>query len=190
MKFCYLSAITLKSLLLIAVVCVVSLAQERNQKPERFKPAPAGRSDGEVGAAGIIVSPNDDHRIGPGDLIEIEVTLAPELSQTVRINSRGTFLMPFIGRVRAERKTSEELAQEITLEKGRTVQSNLDEYPLLRHSQAPPVDVYFVRSENPPTGLGEPALPPVIPALCNALFAATGKRVRELPLSRAGFHWA
>jgi len=82
------------------------------------------------------------------------------------------------------------MAQEITIEKGRTVQGTLHEYVLLRHGQAPPVDVHFIASENPPTGLGEPALPPVIPALCNAIFAATGTRVRELPLSRAGLHWA
>ncbi|MGA0560154.1 molybdopterin cofactor-binding domain-containing protein [Larkinella sp. VNQ87] len=71
----------------------------------------------------------------------------------------------------------------IHIEGGRVKESNFHDYPLLRFNAAPAaIDVHFVPSEEHPMGLGEMGLPPVIPALCNALFAATGKRIRSLPI--------
>jgi isoquinoline 1-oxidoreductase beta subunit len=70
----------------------------------------------------------------------------------------------------------------VTLKDGRAVQSNFDDFRILRMKEMPRVEVHIVASEAPPTGVGEPGVPPIAPAVANALFAATGKRLRKLPL--------
>jgi isoquinoline 1-oxidoreductase beta subunit len=76
---------------------------------------------------------------------------------------------------------------EVTIEDGAAQQTNFDRYPLPRMAISPQVDVHFVQSEHSPTGLGEPVFPPVVPAICNAIYAATGHRIRTLPFTQEGF---
>ena len=84
--------------------------------------------------------------------------------------------------------TSVARSGEITAKSGAIEQSNFDNYPVARINEAPyQTNVYLVESDAPPAGVGEPGVPPFIPALCNAIYAATGKRIRELPLSRTNF---
>jgi isoquinoline 1-oxidoreductase beta subunit len=82
---------------------------------------------------------------------------------------------------------SSALYGEITIAGGRVTQTNFNNYPVLRADAMPAVEVYIVPSEEKPTGAGELAVPPVVPALCNAIFAATGKRIRRLPIRAEDF---
>ncbi len=75
---------------------------------------------------------------------------------------------------------------EITFADGAAQQSNFDDYGLLRINQAPEIECHFIQSDNPPSGLGEPPIAPATPAICNAIFAATGTRIRQLPFNRSG----
>jgi isoquinoline 1-oxidoreductase subunit beta len=75
------------------------------------------------------------------------------------------------------------LRAQITIQKGRVVQGNFDDYEPIRMNETPEIEAYFVESTESPTGAGEPPVPPLAPALANALYAATKKRVRLLPIS-------
>jgi hypothetical protein len=106
-----------------------------------------------------------------------------------RPNNAGTKLFAISGHVNSPCVVEEAMSIpfEELIERGRAVQGNFDDFPLLRLTQAPPVEVSWVLSEHSPTGIGEPALPPSVPAITNAVFAATGVRVRSLPLTLHGF---
>jgi len=78
------------------------------------------------------------------------------------------------------------LGQRISFTDGAIEQQNFDTFLLARIDTTPEIDLDWVMTDNPPTGLGEPALPPVVPAIANAIYAATGKRVRDLPIGKLG----
>src|SRR5260370_34161224 len=74
------------------------------------------------------------------------------------------------------------LKGQITIAKGRVQQSNFHDYEMLRLNEMPQVEVHIVQSNEAPGGVGEPGTPPIAPAVCNAIFAATGKPIRRLPI--------
>jgi len=111
-----------------------------------------------------------------------KITVAADIGPVINMNGAETQAQ---GAVMDGLSTM--LGLEITMENGRVQQQNYPDYPILRMAKATQVEPYFIQSDFPPTGMGEPALPPVAPAVCNAIFTATGHRIRQLPLMRENF---
>lgn len=82
------------------------------------------------------------------------------------------------------------MSLKVDIKNGAIQDTNFDSYPMMRMPALPDISVNFIQSDIPPTGLGEPAFPPLAPAVCNAIFAATGERIRNMPLSESGYRWA
>ena len=123
------------------------------------------------------VSVNDNRQI-----VVHQVTVAADVGPIVNLSTAENLMQ---GAVMDGLSTM--MGQSITFEEGRVQQSNFHEYPMLRINKAPKVAVHFIQSDNHPTGLGEPGVPPLAPAVGNAIFAASGIRARTLPLSEEGF---
>lgn len=121
----------------------------------------------------------------------VEVSLkadgTPKVNKVYAVADCGTTVNPRNGEAQvmggAIMGLSSALGEAITLDKGAVVQSSFPDYPILKLADAPEVDVHFIESDAPVGGLGEPGLPPAAPALCNALFALTGRRIRQLPIA-------
>ena len=174
-----------RSLNTARAAAVIRLAAE---KAGWGKPLPAGR--------GLGLAFHFSHAGHFAEVAEVSVTADKRLT-VHRVTVAGD-VGPIVNASGAESQCqgavidglSTMLNLQITLENGCVQESNFGQYPLLGIAATPDVDVHFIASDFPPTGLGEPALPPLAPAVCNAIFAATGHRVRTLPLSREGFRVA
>ncbi|MGC2170885.1 MAG: xanthine dehydrogenase family protein molybdopterin-binding subunit [Candidatus Sulfotelmatobacter sp.] len=148
-------------------------------KAEWGKPLPAGRYRG-IACFGCFSS-------YMAEVVEISMENdVPRVHRVVAAVDCGQLVNPSIleqqiqgGIVYA---LSNALRAKITIEQGRVVQGNFDDYAPVRMDESPVVEVYAVSSTESPTGIGEPSVPPLAPALCNAIYAATKKRIRDLPI--------
>lgn len=164
---------------------VIRLAAD---KGEWSRPLPKGRGRG--------IAFHFSHAAHVAIVVDLSVT--PDKQVTVHHVTVAADVGPIINMSGAEAQAQGAVvdglsmlaAQQITMQNGRVQQQNFDHYTLLRMPQAPMVQVHFIQSNFNPTGLGEPALPPLIPAVCNAIFAANGERIRSLPLSKLGYTFA
>ena len=155
---------------------VLQLAAE---KANWSKPLPAGRFRG-VACFGCFSS-------YAADVVEISMQNGePRVHRVVAVVDCGRVVNPNILEQQIQGAVifglTNALRAQITIDKGRVVQGNFDDYQPIRMNEAPKVEAYFVPSTEPPTGAGEPPVPPLAPALCNAIYAATKKRVRALPI--------
>ncbi len=155
---------------------VLQLAAE---KAGWSKPLPAGRFRG-VACFGCFSS-------YAAEIVEISMQNGePRVHRVVAVVDCGRVVNPNILEQQIQGAVifglTNALRAQITIDKGRVVQGNFDDYQPIRMNEAPKVEAYFVPSTEPPTGAGEPPVPPLAPALCNAIYAATKKRVRALPI--------
>ena len=121
--------------------------------------------------------------------VEVSKEGAVRVRRVVCAVDCGTVVNPDIVRAQIEGAiifgVTAALYGEITLKGGRVEQANFDTYQMLRINEAPTIEVHIVRSSEPPGGMGEPGTSAIVPAVANAIFAATGKRLRKMPVDPA-----
>ena len=159
---------------------VLELAAER---ANWGKPLPPGV------ARGIAVAQSFGSYVAQVAEVSVAADGTPKVHRVVAAVDCGMVVNPEIVRRQIEGAIvfglSAALHGRITLKEGRVEQSNFHDYPVLRMPEMPRVEVHIVASREPPGGIGEPGTPPIAPAVVNAIFAATGKRLRALPIDRA-----
>jgi isoquinoline 1-oxidoreductase subunit beta len=153
------------------------------EKADWGRPMPAGR------ARGLAIHESFGSVVGEVAEVSMQAGI-PRVHRVVAVIDCGFAVNPQMVAAQIESAVnyglSAALYGEITFSDGKPGQSNFDTYRVVRINEAPSVDVHIVPSEAPPTGVGEPGTPPIAPAVANAIFALTGKRVRRLPMVRGG----
>jgi isoquinoline 1-oxidoreductase subunit beta len=152
------------------------------------RPLPAGRYRGLAcfGCFSSYMAEVVEITAGSGSITDGPPDLQPRVHRVVCAVDCGQIVNPSILEQQIQGGVVYGLANalraKITIEKGRVVQGNFDDYAPLRMNETPSVEVHAVPSAESPTGIGEPSVPPLAPALCNAIYAATKKRIRSLPI--------
>ncbi len=164
---------------------VLDMLAERSQWGQPLEP---GRGRG--------VALHASFRSIVGQVVEVTVAEDGALSvdRVVCVVDCGTVINPDTVKAQMEGSIlfglTAALFGEITIEDGRVAQSNFYDYDMLRMAEAPAIETHIVPSTEPPGGVGEPGLPPALPALTNAIFAATGERIRALPVTKSSLRVA
>ena len=149
-------------------------------------------SDGRTHAMGVAL--HEDHYTIVGQIAEVSVDErgTPVVHKVWCAVDCGIVVNPSTATMQVESAIayglSAALMEKVEVRDGRVINSNFHDYPVLTAQQMPDIDVSFIDRDAPPTGLGEPATPPIPAALCNALFTLTGKRIRTLPVGRLQAH--
>lgn len=145
-------------------------------------------SDGSLHAMGVAL--HEDHHTIVAEIAEVSVDELgqPKVHKVWCAVDCGIVVNPSIATMQIESGVafglSAALMEKIEVQDGKVVNNNFNDYPILNAQQMPDIEVRFIKSDAAPTGLGEPATPPIPAALCNALFALTGERIRTLPVGR------